>query len=80
MVRDYSGHEDFQTQPPGVPPLLRNPDASVQMMCFLDDDGVLKNEPGTEGILFEGVGSALGMRTDARRPWREKDIPQSNAP
>jgi signal transduction histidine kinase len=82
MARDYSSHEDFQTQHQEFPP-LENPDASgSDDVLSLMTTVVLKNEQGTEGGFYSKVSDRLlGYAYPTHEgPGVKRDIPPIERP
>jgi signal transduction histidine kinase len=82
MARDYSSHEDFQTQHREFPP-LENPDASgSDDVLSLMTTVVLKNELGTEGGFYSKASDRLlGYAYPTHEgPGVKRDIPPIERP
>jgi two-component system, NtrC family, sensor histidine kinase HydH len=82
MVRDYSSHEEFQTQHREFPP-LENPDASgSDDVLSLMTTVVLKNELGTEGGFYSKASDRLlGYAYPTHEgPGVKRDIPPIERP
>jgi signal transduction histidine kinase len=82
MARDYSSHEDFQTQHREFPP-LENPDASgSDDVLSLMTTVVLKNELGTEGGFYsKSSDRLLGYAYPTHEgPGVKRDIPPIERP
>jgi signal transduction histidine kinase len=82
IARDYSSHQDFQTQHREFPP-LENPDASgSDDVLSLMTTVVLKNEQGTEGGFYSKVSDRLlGYAYPTHEgPGVKRDIPPIERP
>jgi len=82
IARDYSSHEDLQTQHQEFPP-LENPDASgSDDVLSLMTTVVLKNEQGTEGGFYSKVSDRLlGYAYPTHEgPGVKRDIPPIERP